>query len=161
MYLALDPYSYTTGRWLKDDQLQREARLVKFDFYGLCEKAILACPNAREIVKVQKKEGSFNRIFILHMDNGSRIVARVPFRIAGPPRLGTHSEVATINFCELPISNQQSHCFWLIEIQYKPRHLFLFRKFWLGTTTPIIQSALNTSLWNTCKEYNYMRSGRR
>lgn len=35
-----DPYSYTDGRWLHQDVLQRKARYVQFDFSGLCEIAI-------------------------------------------------------------------------------------------------------------------------
>lgn len=37
-------------------------------------------------------------MFILHLDNGAKVVARVPFRLAGPPALVTHSEVATIAY---------------------------------------------------------------
>lgn len=33
------------------------------------------------------------------MDNGSSVVARVPTGIAGPPRLTTNSEVATMTYC--------------------------------------------------------------
>ncbi|KAH7317657.1 kinase-like domain-containing protein [Rhexocercosporidium sp. MPI-PUGE-AT-0058] len=67
-----DPYHYTTGRWLNRDKLQRGARYVKFDFPAL--------------------------VFILYLDNGERVVARVPFRIAGPRRLVTNSEVATMTY---------------------------------------------------------------
>jgi len=32
------------------------------------------------------------------MDNGHRVVARIPFRLAGPRRLVTNSEVATMAY---------------------------------------------------------------
>jgi hypothetical protein len=97
---AIDPFSYTSGHWLKCDNMQHAARYIKFDFLALCKKVLEACPGAHEIVRYEKKEGAFNRAFILHMDNGQRVVARIPFRIAGPPRLVTHSEVASIAYCK-------------------------------------------------------------
>lgn len=91
---------YTSGRWLRNDILQREARHIKFDFSALCKKAIQACPGATRITQLEKKEGSFNRAFLLHMDNDARIVARIPFGVAGPSRLTTNSEVATMAYSE-------------------------------------------------------------
>ena len=35
------------------------------------------------------------------MDNGTCLVARLPTTIAGPPRLKTNSEVATMVYCKL------------------------------------------------------------
>lgn len=95
---APDPYLYTTGRWINRDKLQREARYLKFDFPALCKKAVNACPGATKVIRYEKKEGGFNRVFILYLDNGERVVARVPFRIAGPRRLTTNSEVATMAY---------------------------------------------------------------
>jgi hypothetical protein len=95
---ATDPYLYTTGRWLNHDKLQREARYVQFDFPALCKKAVNTCSGATKVIRYEKKEGGFNRVFILYLDNGERVVARVPFRIAGPRRLVTNSEVATMAY---------------------------------------------------------------
>jgi len=96
--IEFNPFSYTSGRWLKHDKLQRKARHIEFDFSALCKKAIQACPGATRIAKQEKKEGSYNRAFLLHIDNGARVVARVPFRVAGPRRLTTNSEVATMAY---------------------------------------------------------------
>lgn len=95
---ALDPYHYTSGRWLHREEEHQRARYIKFDLNALCRKAIEACPGASRVVNYEKKEGGFNRVFILHLDNGAKVVARVPFRLAGPPALVTHSEVATIAY---------------------------------------------------------------
>ncbi|RMD44663.1 hypothetical protein DV735_g483, partial [Chaetothyriales sp. CBS 134920] len=62
------------------------------------KKAILCSPGARDIVQCLKIEGGFNRAFILRLDNGTSLVARVPFSIAGPARLITNSEVATMEY---------------------------------------------------------------
>ncbi|KAK3363880.1 hypothetical protein B0T25DRAFT_446042, partial [Lasiosphaeria hispida] len=55
----------------------------------------------------EEHEGSYNRAFVLHLDDGSTLLARVPFSAAGPPRLVTNSEVATMayrTFAESPCS---------------------------------------------------------
>jgi len=104
---STDPYHYTTGRWLNRDKLYREARHVKFDFAALCAKAVNVSAGATEVVRYEKKEGGFNRVFLFYLDNGARVVARVPYRIAGPQRLTTNSEVATMayvrSFTKIPV----------------------------------------------------------
>lgn len=49
-----------------------------------------------DIVKVT--EGGFNKIFLLTMDDGYEVIARIPMPIAGPPHYMTASEVATMDF---------------------------------------------------------------
>ena len=96
---AQDPYSYTDGHWLHRDELQRQARYVHFDFSRLCDVAIRVSEGASCVTSYEKKEGGYNRVFILTMDTGNRVVARIPTRVAGPARLTTNSEVATIEYC--------------------------------------------------------------
>lgn len=98
---GFDPYEYTSGRWLRADAAQRNGRRVKFNFPALCQKAIRSAPGAREILGCSKVEGNFNRAFIIQLDNGSRVVAKVPFPVAGPARLATNSEVATMTYSKL------------------------------------------------------------
>jgi hypothetical protein len=66
--------------------LERELRYIAFDFDALCRRVIELCPGAASIASYDKKEGGFNRIFIFTTDNAQRIVARLPFALAGPPR---------------------------------------------------------------------------
>lgn len=94
-----DPYHYTSGRWLRKDAIQQESHFLHFDFDALCLKVLALCPNSTSITSYDKKEGGFNRVFIFHTDSAERIVARLPFGSAGPPRLSTNSEVATIKYC--------------------------------------------------------------
>ncbi|KAL4804384.1 kinase-like domain-containing protein [Aspergillus unguis] len=100
LVLGYDPYKYTSGRWLHQDELERGARQIIFDFPALCNKAISLCPGARTIVKSEKREGGFNRVFLFTMDTGSCVVARLPTSTAGPPRLTTNSEVATMTYLQ-------------------------------------------------------------
>lgn len=101
MILGIDPHSYTSGRWLRNDEGQRQIRRIDLNFDELCRKVMDLFSGARSITNCDKKEGGFNRVFIFTMDNGSRVVARVPFPFAGPTRLATVSEVATIQYCGL------------------------------------------------------------
>lgn len=43
-------------------------------------------------------EGGFNRIFLLTMNDGFEVIARIPYPIAGPRHYSTASEVATMDF---------------------------------------------------------------
>lgn len=98
MLIEMNPRIYTTGRWLINDQLHRDARRVEFDFSALCARAVNVCTGATKVIRYEKKEGGFNRVFLLWLDNGACVVARVPYRIAGPRRLITNSEVATLAY---------------------------------------------------------------
>jgi hypothetical protein len=100
MGLDLDPYTYTSGRWLRHDKLQIDSRYIEFDFDALCRRVIELSPGATSIATYDKKEGGFNRVFIFTTDNGKTVVARLPFAFAGPPSLTTNSEVATIRYRE-------------------------------------------------------------
>ncbi|KAI9669662.1 MAG: hypothetical protein M1831_007358 [Alyxoria varia] len=64
---------------------------------------------ATSIESYDKKEGGFNRVFVFVLDNGKRIVAKLPFSLAGPPRLITNSEVATVKYLQsktsIPVPN--------------------------------------------------------
>ncbi|KAF7542979.1 hypothetical protein G7046_g10081 [Stylonectria norvegica] len=93
-----DPYGYTSGCWMRNDEAQRQARRVEFNFDSLIQKAIDSSPGAKEMLSCDKVEGNFNRAFIIRLDNGLKVVARIPFSVAGPQRLTTHSEVATMAY---------------------------------------------------------------
>lgn len=109
---AMDPNHHTAGRWLHRDKLHREARNINFDFEALCENAIKLCPGESKVTHCQKIEGGFNRSFILTLDHGSKLVARLPTTVAGPPRLTTHSEVATMEYREFKPSST-AHPLWV------------------------------------------------
>ena len=69
-----------------------------FDFDALCRRVLDVCPGAESITSYEKKEGGFNRVFVFTTNSGQRVVARLPFKLAGPSRLTTNSEVATIQY---------------------------------------------------------------
>lgn len=99
--IQFDPHHYTSGRWLHNDQNERQMRYIEFDFDALCVGIVALCPGAGSISDCDKIEGGFDRVFISTLDNSQRIVARLPFTLAGPSHITTSSEVAAIKYCEL------------------------------------------------------------
>lgn len=95
---AFDPYSYSGGHWLHRDEQRQKARRLEFNFDALLDVAVKHCEGAREVVACEKKEDGFNRVFVIHLDNGAKVVAKVPMRYAGPAALMTMSEVATMRY---------------------------------------------------------------
>lgn len=109
--LALYPYTYTSGRWLNHDKLERDSRYIQFDFAALCKKAVELCLGAGKVIRYEKKEGGFNRSFVIIMNNGMRVVARLPTCIVGPRQLTTNSEVATMTYSKFEFPCRlQVHC---------------------------------------------------
>lgn len=86
---------------MNQDELQRQSRSLKFNFSLLCETVAKIYPGASKVDSYEKKEGGYNRVFIFTLDNGKKVVAKVPTSVAGPPRLTTNSEVATMAYCKL------------------------------------------------------------
>jgi hypothetical protein len=63
------------------------------------KKVAASATDAKECIKIVKlPEGLFNRVFLLVMDNGSEVIARIPTPAAGPAHFVTASEVATMEF---------------------------------------------------------------
>lgn len=96
--IAFDPYSYTRGHWLDRDEQRRKARRLEFSFDALIDIAVNHSEGAREVVACEKREGGFNRVFIIEFDNGAKVVAKVPMQYAGPASSTTMSEVATMKY---------------------------------------------------------------
>ncbi|GKZ19427.1 hypothetical protein AbraIFM66951_011037 [Aspergillus brasiliensis] len=98
LHLSFDPHNYTSGRWLRDDKKERASRYIECDFDVLCRRILDLSPKASSIIDCQKVEGGFNRVFVFELNDDTRLVAKLPFALAGPPRLTTSSEVATIKY---------------------------------------------------------------
>ncbi|RAL04168.1 uncharacterized protein BO80DRAFT_348561 [Aspergillus ibericus CBS 121593] len=102
--IGFDPYNYTSGRWLRGDKMERASRYIGFDFNALCRKILELSPEASSIINCEKIEGGFNRVFVFELNNAKRIVARLPFKLAGPAQLTTSSETATIRYLQINTS---------------------------------------------------------
>ncbi|PGH23787.1 hypothetical protein AJ80_02217 [Polytolypa hystricis UAMH7299] len=91
-------FRYTSGRWLINEEQQLEQRFVKFNINSLCRKAASLFRDTTECVRIVKMEGNFNKAFLLTMDDGNEVIAKIPCPNAGAPSLMTASEVATLSF---------------------------------------------------------------
>ena len=73
-------------------------RYVRFNVPELMRIAAIAVGRDKCVDMVKVAEGDFNKIFLLTMDDGYEVIARIPTPIAGPPHYMTASEVATMDF---------------------------------------------------------------
>ena len=73
-------------------------RYVRFNVSELMRIAAIAVGRHRCVDMVKVTEGGFNKIFLLTMDDGYEVIARIPAPIAGPSHYMTASEVATMDF---------------------------------------------------------------
>ncbi|KAF2455315.1 kinase-like domain-containing protein [Lineolata rhizophorae] len=103
-------YRYTRYRWLCNGPENLAVRYRKFNISALVDATVNAVGDgARPCVKLLKCiEGQYNKAFIMTMDNGVEVLAKIPNPNAGPVFYTTASEVATRHFLRtvlnLPIS---------------------------------------------------------
>lgn len=92
-------FRYTSGRWLINEEHQQKQRYVNFNISNLCSQAAALFGPGTKCVHIVKLEGNFNKAFLLTMDDGNEVIAKIPCPNAGTPLLTTASEVATLKFC--------------------------------------------------------------
>jgi len=94
-------FNYTSGGWIYNEKRQLDARRVVFSISEL-KKVVVSMVGASECLTVTKlPEGLFNRAFLLSMNDGSEVIARLPTPatgVSGPAHFVTASEVATMEF---------------------------------------------------------------
>ncbi|KAJ5941369.1 phosphotransferase enzyme family protein [Penicillium verrucosum] len=91
-----DLYRYTKHRWLFNEGSHLSQRYLKFNLQQLIRVAIDSCDGAHYCTRVTKcAEGLYNKAFILEMNNGSEVFAKLPNPNAGPAHFTVASEVAT------------------------------------------------------------------
>ena len=111
---------------------RREARQLHFDFDALLDVAIKSSKGARQVIGCEKKEGGFNRVFVIKLDTGAKVIARLPTGAAGPPALTVSSEVATLKYGK----ETSMHIFAMrcadLCTQSERKRVYLSRKFLAG-----------------------------
>ncbi|CAK1360160.1 Altered inheritance of mitochondria protein 9, mitochondrial [Cercospora beticola] len=91
-------FRYDRARWIWNEEQQLARRYRKFQVDEL-KKVAIGTVNARSCVSIEKIfDGAQNRVLQLNMDNGRSVVACIPYTFAGPARLTTLSEIATMAF---------------------------------------------------------------
>ncbi|OJD14839.1 hypothetical protein AJ78_04843 [Emergomyces pasteurianus Ep9510] len=91
-------FEYTSGRWLVNEKRQLAKRYIEFNVDNLCNLAASIFNNSSRCVEITKMEGNFNKALLLTMDDGNKVIAKIPCPNTGPPFLTTASEVATLKF---------------------------------------------------------------
>ena len=91
-------FNYTSGRWLWNEEAQLAARSISFNVEALKQAACRAL-HSQSCVSLEKiGEGNFNKALRLTMSCGRTIIAKLPHPNAGPAKLTTSSEVATMDY---------------------------------------------------------------
>jgi hypothetical protein len=95
-----DLFSYTSGRYIYNEDARLRERYVEFDPGALLrevEKHIgLGHGRASRITKLA--EGGYNRVFQVTMDDGFEAIAKIPYSSTGPKYYATASEAATLTY---------------------------------------------------------------
>ncbi len=84
-----EPFTYTSGRYLYNEELRLAERHVHFDVPAL--KDIAAdCVGRRSVTRMEKlAEGGFCRVFLLTMDDGFGVIAKLPYPLTVPKHFTT------------------------------------------------------------------------
>lgn len=91
-------FKFTRGRFVVDEAENLRRREVRFDLSQLARVAADSV-GAAQCVSIKKyPDGMFNKAFLLSMEDGREVVAKVPNPNAGIPHFTTASEVATMDF---------------------------------------------------------------
>ncbi|KAF2845642.1 hypothetical protein T440DRAFT_502359 [Plenodomus tracheiphilus IPT5] len=93
-----DLFQYTNGRFLVKEKESRTQRYLKFNLDKLCALAASAGNSNAPIRTIEKLEGGFSKALILRKEDGTEVVAKLPFAIAGPPKYLTASEAAVLQY---------------------------------------------------------------
>ncbi|TFK86561.1 protein kinase subdomain-containing protein PKL/CAK/Fmp29 [Polyporus arcularius HHB13444] len=95
-----DLFDYTSGRWIVNDKLRRAERRHAFNVDGLRRLAAESVKRSPDDIESLRKlaEGGFNRVFLITMRDGFRMVARIPYPATAPKYFAVASEVATLAF---------------------------------------------------------------
>jgi hypothetical protein len=93
-----DFFRFTRGRFVVDEEHQMAKRYVHFDMNELARVAAKAV-NANHCISIEKcPDGLYNKAFLMTMDDGFEVLAKVSNPNAGIPHYTTASEVATMDF---------------------------------------------------------------
>jgi hypothetical protein len=91
-------FNFTRGRFVVDETKNLRQREIRFDLNRLASVAAESV-GATQCISIKKySDGMFNKAYLMSMENGREVVAKVPNPNAGMPHFTTASEVATMDF---------------------------------------------------------------
>ncbi|KAK7695260.1 hypothetical protein QCA50_002450 [Cerrena zonata] len=115
MDLENEVFNYTSGRFLVNEAYHLRERRRVFDVPGLFKTIAKAMGcETEQIIDFRKLgEGGLNRVFLITLDSGFQLVARIPYPLV-PKAYAVASEVATMDFLRsrgLPIPEVYAYSF--------------------------------------------------
>ncbi len=94
-------FRFTRGRFVCNEELEMSQRYVHFNMDKLAQIAA-STVDSRCCVAIEKyPDGQYSKAFLMKMEDGKQVVAKVPNPNAGQSQLTTASEVATMEFVML------------------------------------------------------------
>ncbi|KAJ5329283.1 phosphotransferase enzyme family protein [Penicillium brevicompactum] len=91
-------FKFTRGRFIVDEAENLRKREIRFDLNKLASVAADSV-GATQCISIKKySDGMFNKAFLMSMNDGQEVIAKVPNPNAGVPHFTTASEVATMDF---------------------------------------------------------------
>lgn len=98
-------FNFTRGRFVSNEDHEMSQRYVRFNVHELARVAAEAVGS-----KACEKypDGMYNKAFLMTMDDGTEIVAKIPNPNAGRSHFATASEVATMEFVNFAKSSQKT-----------------------------------------------------
>ncbi|WEW61144.1 hypothetical protein PRK78_006634 [Emydomyces testavorans] len=104
-------FKFTRGRFIVDEAENLRKREVRFDLNKLARVAANSV-GATQCVSIKKyPDGMFSKAFLMSMDDGQEVVAKVPNPNAGIPHFTTASEVATMDFARNIVDTAVPHVY--------------------------------------------------
>ncbi|KAI9709410.1 MAG: hypothetical protein M1812_007687 [Candelaria pacifica] len=94
-------FQYTRGRFVCNEEQEMAQRYVHFNVAELGRIAAEAT-GSKSCIGIEKYyDGMYNKVFLLTMDDGVEVVAKLPNPNAGRPHYTIASEVATMDFVRI------------------------------------------------------------
>ncbi|PGH23100.1 hypothetical protein AJ80_02874 [Polytolypa hystricis UAMH7299] len=94
----VDLFSYTSGRFLYNEEIRFRERYVEFDVAALKEAVSKHTGRGRVVNITKLSEGGFNRVFLLTLEDDFQAIVKIPYNLSVPKKYATASEVATLAF---------------------------------------------------------------
>ncbi|KAH9871625.1 hypothetical protein J1614_005880 [Plenodomus biglobosus] len=91
-------FKYTNGRFLSREKELCDQRYLEFDLDQLCAVAASVGSSKSPICTIEKMEGGFSKALLMSKEDGSEVVAKLPFSIAGPSKYLTAPEAAILQY---------------------------------------------------------------
>ncbi|KAJ3513593.1 hypothetical protein NLJ89_g2868 [Agrocybe chaxingu] len=93
-----DLFKFTSGRWIHNEKKELEKSYHRLNVDAL-KRIAASSAGANSVSDIKKlTESEFHKDFLLSLDNGKEVIARLPLPNAAPPYLIAANQVASMDF---------------------------------------------------------------